>query len=285
MSKNIDLDLLRTFLNIHALGSFHAAGERLGRTQPAISLQMRRLEEMLGKPVFERAGKRVQLSPVGEVLLEHARKMIDMNDEAYLRIRGENASGILKIGAPEAITSTHLPRILSLFARSHPSVSLEITSGMTEELLEQHHQGEYDIVIFKKDGSKSDIGETIHQEKLRWVCSVGLGGLSDPVLPVILSPPPCLYRKKMLEALERGKIKWRTVMTTASLAGRMGAALAGLGVTALAHDLIDSDTVTVPKRFGLPDLGIVELGLLQKSSGKTYVQNQFYTHVRNYFSG
>lgn len=283
MNKNIDLDLLRTFLAIQAYGGFSAAGDHIGRTQAAISLQIKKLEEIIGKPVFDRSNRKVTLAPAGEILLEYARKMIDLNDETFVRVSEADISGILRIGAPEAMASTHLPRILSLFNKNHPSVMLDVTCGLTEELLTDFDHGKYDVVIFKRDKKNSRTGNTIYAESLVWVASKDFEVDSKKSIPVILSPQPCIYRKKSIECLEKSKLEWRIAVTAHSLSGRISAMKAGLGITIISKELIDKDMKSLVRNKNFPDPGMLELAMLTDKTKKNSITTRFVEHTFHYF--
>ena len=150
MLRNIDIDLLRAFIAIYESGSFSHAAERLSRTQSTISQQIKKLEDILGKEVFLRNNRSVSLTVEGEVLLPYARRMIDINDEVFGRISKPEISGTVKLGAPEAFAANHLPNILVQFAKSHPSVALEVNCDLTSHLLESYNKGDFDLILFKR---------------------------------------------------------------------------------------------------------------------------------------
>jgi len=283
MHKNIDLDLLRTFDAIQTFGSFSAAGDKLGRTQAAISLQIKKLEELLGKPVLERNSRRIRLTPTGEMLLEYAQKILELNDETFLRLSESEVSGILKLGAPEALTSTHLPHILSLFNRNHPSVILDVTCGLTDDLLKDYEAGRFDVVIFKRDRKSGRSSLILYEEPLVWVAAKGLKIDFKKSLPVILSPHPCVYRKRAIEYLEKLDCSWRTVMTIHSLAGRISAAKAGLGLALIPEDMLDKDLQVIKTApFKQPPTSL-ELSLMSTKDRSNKIAQRFAEHVVHYF--
>lgn len=283
MPDYLDLDLLRTFVAIKDSGGFHAAGKAVGRTQAAVSHQIKRLEEIVEKPLFERTTRKVRLTPYGELLIEHAKKMLEMNDEALLRIKDASVSGVLRLGAPEAMTSNHLPRILALFSRSHPNVILEVTCGLTEDLLYGYEKNEYDVVIFKRSNRSEGQGKIVYTERLAWMKARHATFPDKSPIPVILTPEPCNYRKRTIETLQKSKRAWRIAMTLHSFSGRVSAVKEGLGISVLPHEIADGEIVTIRPGGDLHNPGQIDLALLPIECDKHTIAGQFVDCVVAYF--
>ncbi len=257
-----DLNLLRSFAMIVDCGSFTRAAERLGRTQSTISLQIKRLEDELRKPVFERGVRGLQLTPAGEVLLGFARRILDLADEAQARIAAPDMQGTVRLGTPEDFATVHLPDALARFSRSHPRVSLEVRCDFTLNLLDGFARGEFDLVLVKREPQGPEGGVRVWREPLVWADGpAGTGAVSrrDGGLPLVLAPRPDVYRKRALEALEHAGIPWRIVYTSPSLAGILAAVRAGLGVTVLPREMVP-DGFRVLER-DLPALADTEIAL------------------------
>ncbi|WP_240913890.1 LysR family transcriptional regulator [Sphingomonas sp. HDW15A] len=120
MYRNLDLDLLRAFVLVADVGGFTRAGERLGRTQSAVSLQIKRLEELVGRPLFLRGPRLLELTRDGQKLLPHARAMLRLNDAAISDIAEPEIAGLVRLGVPEDFATVHLPAVLAEFADAHP---------------------------------------------------------------------------------------------------------------------------------------------------------------------
>lgn len=283
MWRNIDLDLLRTFLAISKSGSFSAAAVQIGRTQAAVSLQIKKLEDILGKPVFERNNRNVRLSTAGEILHEYAEKMIGLNDEAWLRVSENDIAGILRLGAPEALTSTHLPQILALFRKNHPDIMLDVSCKLTDDLLDDFARDEYDVVIFKREQKTRKTGTLLFKEPLVWACSKKAEPDPDKVLPLILSPHPCMYRRRSIECLEKSRVRWHTVMTLHSLYGRISAVKAGLGISLLPLDIIDDELKIIKNKDLITDPGMLELAFQRRDSIDNNLSQRFIEHLIHYF--
>ncbi len=261
--RSLNLDLLRTFLTIVDAGGFRAAGDRLGRTQAAISLQVRRLEEQVGRKVFRLEGRRSVLSPDGEILMGYARDLLRLSDEARARLGEPTVQGQVRLGTPEDFATTHLPQVLARFAESHPGVTLEVSCDFTVNLMQAFGEGAFDLVLVKREPQAKSVGVEVWREPLVWVGAQGRDWSREAVLPLVLSPPPDVYRKRALAALDRAKRRWRMVYSSPSLAGIHAAVRAGLGVSVLSKDMVPSDLRVLGKRFGLPQLDDTELALLR----------------------
>lgn len=205
MIKNIDIDLLRSFITIHEAKTFVAAAERLERTQSTISQQIKKLEGILGKSVFIRNKRSVALSVNGEILLPYAYKMLKMNDEVINLISSSKITGSVKFGAPEAFTTTHLSDILANFSRYNPKVTLEVDCDLSYNLLEELNKNTLDFILFKRSKEMKNRGTRIWSETLIWACSEPGRFNTENSLPLILPPHPCVYREKILDALEKKK--------------------------------------------------------------------------------
>lgn len=263
----VDLDLLRAFVAVVECNGFSQAAERLLRGQSAVSLQIKRLEERLGVRLLERSPRHVALTAEGELILDHARRMLALNDELLARVREPELAGVVRLGAPEDFATSHLPRVLARFARSHPRVALEMTCELTMEVLDRFHAGGLDLALVKREPSGPISGIRVWREPLVWVAAdraVLDGG--GPV-PLVVSPRPCVYRKRVTDALEAMGRSWRIAYTCGSLAGNHAAVRAGLGLTVLPKDMVPSDlSVLDDPGFGLPELPDTEIALIAAPS-------------------
>ncbi len=261
--QTLDLDLLRSFVAIVELGGFTRAAERVGRTQSTISLQIKRLEDGLGKRLLERDGRQVSLTAEGERLLSYARRILALTEEAREALAEPEVEGGVRLGTPEDFATHRLPRVLADFARSHPRVALEVHCQLTVLLLEGFERGDFDLVLVKRDREGPGAGERVWREPLVWSGGSGYAFDADQPLPLVLSPQPCVYRKRALEALDRSGRPWRVAYTSTSLAGAIAAVEAGLGVTVLPKDMVPGRLRVLAGETGLPDLADTEIALLR----------------------
>lgn len=263
MSSNIEIDLLRAFVAVVDCGGFSAAAERLLRGQSAVSLQIKRLEERLGVRLLQRSPRHLALTADGERILDHARRMLALNDELVARINEPALSGVVRLGAPEDFATTHLPAVLASFARSHPGVALEMTCELTLEVLERFQAGGLDLALVKREPSGPAGGVRVWREPLVWV-GESRDILAGETLPLAVSPAPCVYRKRATTALDRAGQPWRVAYTCASLAGTLVAVRAGLGITVLPKDMVPHDlTILDSEDIGLPALAETEMALVE----------------------
>ncbi len=257
-----DLDLLRTFMAIVDSGGFTRAAERVGRTQSTVSLQIKKLEDGLGRRVFEREpGRDLQLTPDGEILLTYARQMLRLADEARSRLMEPDIAGTVRLGTPEDFASTHLPDVLARFARAHPRVALDVNCDFTVNLLDAFSKGQYDLVLFKREPQGPGGGIGVWRELLVWTASSRLVLSPDEALPLVLAPVPDVYRKRALATLDAMKRPWRIVYTSPSLNGLQAAVQAGLGVTVLPKEMVPPGFVLLGSEQGLPPLPDTEIVL------------------------
>ena len=287
MYRNLDPDLLRTFIAVCETGKFNAAARRVGKTQAAVSLQIKRLESLLGKSLFERDNRNVHLSVPGEMLYDYAQKLIRLNDEACLSITNTETTAVLRLGAPEVLISTHLPKILSIFRQDYPDVALDVICGLTEDLLREFNQNpnKYDVIVFLQDRSRAlKSNRVVFQEQLVWLRGKNGAPLDKgSPLPLILSPYPCVYRRLAIESLEKAGIEWRAVLTAHSLSGRIAAVKNGLGVSLMPHDIIDSDLVPFSPGAGATSGKGLDLAVLTGASKNKKLAENLIDGLETYF--
>ena len=256
---NLDIDLLRAFVTVVETGSFTRTAALLGRTQPAVSLQIRRLEDQLRSPLLDRGGKGVGLTTEGAALLPQARRLMRLNDEIISTLGDGDLEGEVRFGAPEDIATMHLPRILGAFARQHPRIKLSVTCDYTANLLDQISRGMLDLALIKREPVWPELGVRVWSEPLVWV-ALDASIIEASPLPLIIAPAPDIYRKRALGALTDAGIGFRASFTSPSLAGQMAALRAGLGVGVLPAAMAPRDLAVLGE--GLPVLADSEIALM-----------------------
>jgi DNA-binding transcriptional LysR family regulator len=231
------------------------------RQQSTVSLQIKRLEEALGQRLLDRNPRSVELTPEGSAVLAYAQKILDLNDEVVSLTHEPQMHGVVRLGTPEDFATQHLPDILSRFVQAYPSVSLAVTCDLTLNLLQGFRRGDFDMVLLKRERSAGTGGVRVWREPLVWVA-----GHHDHVhgagpLPLVVSPEPCVYRKRATESLDRARRPWRIAYTCASLAGSIAAVRAGLGIAVLPKEMVPPG-LHVIDGGPLPDLKDTEIALL-----------------------
>ncbi len=263
-AANIDPDLLRAFVTVVECGGFSRAAERLMRGQSAVSLQIKRLEEQLGARLLERSPRHMSLTSEGELILDYARRILSLNDELVSRVKEPELTGVVRLGAPEDFATSHLPNVLARFARSYPQVALEVICELTLDVLERFRAGGLDIALVKREPAATTGGIRVWREPLVWIAADRQIADTDEPLRLAASPRPCVYRKRMTDALDRHGRPWRISYTCGSLAGTHAAVRAGLGVTVLPKEMVPSDlTILNDQALGLPDLEDTEMALIE----------------------
>ncbi len=232
MHVDLPLDLLRTFVAVADLGSVTGAAGRVGRTQPAITLQMRRLETLLGRPLFLRQRRRLSLAPAGEALLLHARRLLDANDSAVAALAAEPLAGPVRVGLVQDFADTLLAGVLADFAHCHPELRLDVQVGGSAALRRSLADGRLDLALCMAQPRE----EPIRSAPLCWLGAAPLAE-RDPV-PLVLLDAPCVFRDAALMALEAAGRRWRLAVSTPSVSALKAAVAAGLGLTVRTSDLV-----------------------------------------------
>jgi DNA-binding transcriptional LysR family regulator len=262
-TRTLDLDLLRCFVTIAETGSFTRAGDRLGRTQSTISLQVKRLEDQIGRAVFARTPRSLALTAEGERLLGPARQLLRLNDTALAELFEPDMTGRVRLGVPEDFATAHLPAVLAAFAKAHPLVELEVTCDLTLNLLDTFHAGGFDLVLVKREPAQALEGTRVWREPLVWVARDSRAGVDLGCVPLVVSPEPCVYRKRATDALDAIGRKWRAAYTSTSLAGARSAVNAGLGITVLPREMVPPYLVAITNDPDLPPLYDTEIALIE----------------------
>lgn len=265
--SDLEIDLLRTFATVADTGSFTAAGDILGRTQSAVSQQVRRLEDIVGKPLFSRTSRVVGLTGDGELLLEHALGILALNDEAIRRMNAPPIAGRLRLGVSEDFIPHQLPLLLARFCRAHPEIRLELMTGLSTALVTALDEGALDLVIAKRD-AHPQAGRVIWRERLVWIAFGDTVTDEDGTLPLVVLPAPCSYRKLMLDALRGGQRPWRIACTAHSIMGLRAAVLGGLGVSILGRSFVGWDLMEAPPALDLPALPDTEIAVFGEEGAR-----------------
>jgi DNA-binding transcriptional LysR family regulator len=255
------MDVLRTLAVAMGLGSFARAAERLGRSQSAVSLQMRKLEAQVGQKLFRKDGRGLALTDAGDVVLGYARRILELNDEAVTAVTGLAVAGSVRLGLHQDFAEAWLPTALARFARAHPAVHVSAEVERNAVLLERLGQGRLDLALVfgAAPAPGPDIDVTpIAQLPMGWIAARDYARPAA-ALPLILFEAPCVFRDAATAALERARVPWRLALTSPSLAGLWAAAGAGLGVTVRTRLSLPPSLTVIDT--GLPKLPSVPLTL------------------------
>ncbi|WP_431024296.1 LysR substrate-binding domain-containing protein [Halomonas sp. H5] len=260
----LDTEVLRTFVTIAESGSFTRAARQVFRTPSALSMQIKRLEETLGQPLFVREARRVRLTPEGEVLLGYGRRLLKLNEEAVTQFLAPSLEGRVGIGTTDDVGTRILPGVLAQFARSHPAVQVDVVVGSSAGMLARLDAGELDLVLVTAGNPGQGVrGEIVHSEPLVWAGRDGGIAAQRSPLPVALAHHGCAWRGMALDALDRAGVSYRIAYTCEHCAGQEAAMLADLAVSPFPLALIRPPLRRIDKKL-LPPLGDYQLELVRR---------------------
>lgn len=256
----MDTDLLRAFIAVAECEGFSAAARILNRTQSAVSLQIRRLEDRMGEALFARNSRSVELTPAGGRLLPYARRIISLQDEAGRAIGDDRRGELIRLGVSEEHASAHLPRLLPDFAETHPGVRLEVVCDITSALVQYFQEGLLDVVLGVRH-EPTQTGRLLGRERLVWVVQEGRSPAQWDPLPLALNPEGCIFRAHAFAALGRADRRWDVRYTSRSPTGVNVAVQSGLALTVKTPRSVPAGCRVAGVDEGLPELGHVEIEL------------------------
>ena len=262
------MDLLRAFVSVAQLSSFTKAGELLGRSQPAISLQMQRLEELVDEKLLLRNGKNLELSEAGENLYGYANQILSLNDLAISQLSKSTVEGKIRLGIPSEFATVLMPKIVSRFAKAYPNVTLEVNCELSKELLSKNGKASHDLILALEDNPSSINSNLVKTDELVWVASADKPILKPGVVPLIVAAQGCIYRSRAIQTLDRGNQPWQVVYTIPDLTGIQYAIQEGLGVTELAKSTVPENLKILTPSARFPALGEVGISLISSASNR-----------------
>jgi DNA-binding transcriptional LysR family regulator len=259
---NLDTDILRTLVTAQQLGGFNRAAQRVGRSQSAVSQQVRRLEEQLGKPMFRKEGRGLVPTEAGDVILSYARRILDLNDEAVAAVRGIAVGGSVRFGLQADLTENWLPKTLARAKQAHPEIQVEVIADRSSVLIERLDKGQLDLALLLGGNRRSD-GQRITALPMAWIGprKAQLTLRRGQPLPLALCSPPCFFRETAINALNEAGIPWRIAFSSLSPHGVWAAVDAGLGITLRTATGLPSQLAIIAPRSRLPRLPKVDLFL------------------------
>jgi DNA-binding transcriptional LysR family regulator len=257
----LDLDLLRSFVSVVDTGGFTRAGERVHRTQSTVSQQIKRLEDSLGRPLLVRNGKQAIPTEEGERLLTYARRILALEQEARDVVARPVVDGVVRLGLPEDFAAYRLVELLSDHVRSRPTLRLDVRSGLSATNRAALERGELDIALVKRNAGAGPC-IAAWPERLQWVTGrrhpVDL--TRDPV-PLAVSEQGCLYRDRLIHALEAAGRTWHIAYTSPNLPGIQAAVAVGLGVSIL-PDVAITPEHRIVETAGFAPINKTEIALI-----------------------
>lgn len=261
--KQLSLDALRTFVTIIQHGGFARAGDIVGRSQPAISLQIKKLEQQVGKKLFQKKGQRYVPTVEGNWLHEQALRMLAINDEVFHYMTDSGLSGRVRLGIPSEFASLLLPSIIGEFAAHYPDISLDVTSALSKTLLNSNNTNQYDVVLALTTEQNSQAAAHWVTDEIVWVGDHK--HIPSPTnIALVLAADGCVYRSRVIEKLKQQTVPWRIAYTNSDLGGLSAAIQQGLGITALSKRTVPKE-LSIINHSHLPHLGQIHIGLFELS--------------------
>jgi len=278
MIPNLDVDLLKTFLAIADTGSFTRAAEEVHKTQSAISMQMKRLEELLGIPLFAKDGRMSRFTPDGERLVDYARRIVSFNDEVVASFTKPELTGTIRFGTPDDYAERFLPEILARFARTHPLITVDVDCLGSGELFTRVKRSEMDLALVTH-GCDIVTEEPVRREQLVWVTSMRHCAHMAEVLPLAVSHAGCEWRSKVLKSLDKQQRKYRVAYSTPNSNAVNAAVMQGLAVGAMPELCVRPGMRIRTEKDGFPALGSFDIGLVRKPGKSNKAIDALARHV------
>jgi DNA-binding transcriptional LysR family regulator len=252
----LDITPLRTFVVVADTGSFTRAAGIVNLTQSAVSVQIRKVEEQIGRRLFERNSRQLELTAEGEILLPYARRIVALHDEARRRLGHSELKGVVRLGAPEYFSPQTLASLLALFKGRYPSVHLEIEMGIGPDIAALFDKGVLDVAIVNREISDEgdDTGAVLYQESRVWAAAPGFTLSPSEPVPLALFPPHCAWRRLILDRLAATNRTWIATLQCTGLAGLVTAVEAGLAVAVFAESGLTEKMQPLGSAAGLPHM-------------------------------
>jgi DNA-binding transcriptional LysR family regulator len=278
---NLDLDLLRTFVAVADLNTFAAAAAAVCRTQSAVSQQMQRLEQLVGKELFARHGRNKLLTEHGIQLLGYARKILRFNDEACMSLMFSNLQGVLTLGASDESADTILPFLLNRISSVYPKLALDVSVKRNAFMVEMLKENEVDLVVTTHRPGQFD-SLTLRTSPTHWYCAAEYVLQKGEPIPLVLLDDPSPFRDMVLAALNEAGIPWRLAYVASTLPAVRAAVKAGLGVTARPVEMISPDLRVLGQSEGLPSLPDTEYLLCHNAASNNELAKVVFEAMENY---
>lgn len=273
---NLQIDYLKTFIALAETKGFTKTGLQVNKSQSAVSMQIKRLEDEVGKKLFERIGKTVKLTPEGHILLKHAMRIVKEHDDAVRALSKPDLEGFIRFGAPEHYTIGVLPQLLARFAEAYPDVVVEMRCENSDVIKEAVDKGELDLGICTQI---SDGGQVISHDPVVWVAQPGFVMQKHKTVSLAVFEEGCIFRTWALEALEKAGIRYRIVYVSRSISGLIDAVRSGFAVAPIIRSNAPPDLKIIELEDGLPVLPVSNIVLHKTKKVTSEIIECFSEHV------
>lgn len=282
MSYQLDSELLRTFVVIAEVGSFTQATKIVHRTQSTISMQMKKLEEIVGQALFLREARGVKLTPDGLMFLEHARRIVKLLEQAEKSFESNLIKGVVKIGIPEEYGLTKLPNILAIFTENFPNVQISVRCEPSDNFIQYIDNGELDLAVIVSDPG-CECGDILFHDPTVWATSKKHLTHEKEPLPLAVFEKDCQWREWALKAMDQAGRDYRIVYSSASVAGVQAAVTSGLAVAVLGRSTLPNGVRSLTRDEGFPQLPGVNITLQTSSESQSEAVESMASAILNSF--
>lgn len=280
--KRLDFNQLATFVSIVDAGSLSRAAASLHKTQAAVSIQLKKLEESVGKQLLQRAHGQFQITREGEVLLAYAKKLLSLADEAYAAVNDEAICGVVRFGIPDGYARAFMQRILKDFTGRFPNIRLQIKNDTSANLLAGLHDGQLDLVVATRSDADAG-GDVLTTQPIVWVAAQQFDWSQVEALPLALYQPGCQYRKRILQALNQQGVDSYIAFECQGVTGFDIAISNGLAISAVAEPLVLDEWCVLDQPQQLPGLGNIEIMLHCSPASDSDAIQCFKTSLQQHF--
>ncbi|OMQ24700.1 transcriptional regulator LrhA [Serratia oryzae] len=277
---NLDLDLLRTFVAVADLNTFAAAAVAVCRTQSAVSQQMQRLEQLVGKELFARHGRNKLLTEHGIQLLSYARKILRFNDEACTSLMYNNIKGVLTIGASDDTADTILPYLLNRVTSVYPKLAIDVRVKRSPFMIDMLNTGEVDLAITTVD-TQGHPHIVLRTSPTLWYCAADYHFQAGEPIPLVVLDEPSPFREMAISHLDTAGIPWRIAYVASTLSAVRAACKAGLGITARPIEMMSPDLRVLGTTEGLPHLPDTQYSLCKDMKCENELAMAIFSAVQN----
>ena len=277
---NLQIDYLRTFMALAETKGFTKTGIQVNRSQSAVSMQIKRLEDEVGKKLFERIGKTVKLTAEGNILIKYAMRIVKEHDDAIRALSTPDLEGFIRFGSPEHYTIGVLPKLLARFASAYPEVVVEMRCENSDKIKEDIDKGALDVGICTQI---SDGGQVISHDPVVWIADPGFIMQKHKTVSIAVFEDDCIFRTWAIEALEKSGISYRIVYVSRSISGLIDAVRAGFAVAPIIRSNVPSDLKIVGLENGLPVLPVSNIVLHKTKKVTSEIIEFFSEHIINSF--
>lgn len=279
MLQNIETSLLRTFVTIAETRNFTRSAQILFRTQSAITMQMKKLEEVIGCSLTYKSGRSIQLTDEGDALLRYAIEILRLNDAMQADIKSMKRNSEVRVGTSDDYAVMLLPEILDQFTQANPHVTMTVNCSNRDQNIEKLKKGEIDILLAPVMLDEQ-LGETLRTERLVWVGTESTEIIADEPVPLTGFPVGCVCRELMIRSLNQNNRDWRFVYSSNSIVSIHSAIRSGRVVSAVEESTVPTGGNILDGRFGLPPLPNVKIAVLRNKDRRNRVSDHFYQHLR-----